>query len=76
MEPAEFVIIEGSSDRTHFKFEKGSSAWEEIRALCFISSGSFDVQATVREGAFGRIVGQTRLTINVPDRGLEVNTRS
>lgn len=60
----DFVLLEGSSDPTNLQVQQASNVWEDLRALCFISSGRFRFSAVVRDKATGKVVDQATLTVN------------
>jgi len=67
----DFVLLEGSSDPTIFQVHQASNAWEDLRALCFISPGRFRFSAVVRDKATGKVVNQATLTVNAREETLE-----
>jgi len=64
---ADFVLLEGSSDPTHFRITETKGWWTDLRPLCFISSGQFRFQVTVSEETTGKVVNQLSLTVNARD---------
>jgi hypothetical protein len=73
VEPAEFVLVEGASEQIHFRLQGDETTREDVRALCFVSTGTFVIQTTIHEKAEGRVVSLAKLTVTVHDIDVKVS---